>query len=315
MATSKQRREAARRQLQRQLDRRAEEARKRRRNILVGAAAIAVILVVGSVLFLAGAFDEKAADTADASPEPEPTACTYTPADPAANPNIKDVGIPAEPDPDSGPVVLDVVSTQGDFQMTLDPSTAPCATNSMKYLAEKAFFDAAPCHRLVSSEVFGVLQCGDPSGTGSGGPSYSYVAEPASVASLAPAPDGQSAIYPKGSIAMAQGGQPPTIGSQFFICFIDTQLPPQYTLVGTITSGLEVIEAVGAGGNDGSFETGPDGSPGPGGGAPLLPTTLTTVTVAPSAGDSVPTDGTVPTDGSVPTGESSTPPAETTPTG
>jgi len=177
-------------------------------------------------------------------------------------------------------VVLDVASTQGAFQMTLDPVAAPCATNSMTFLAENAFFDGSPCHRLVNSEVFGVLQCGDPTGSGSGGPTYSYTSEPNSVASLAPAPDGATAIYPRGSVAMAQGGEPPTIGSQFFICFQDTQLPPEYTLVGTITSGLEVIEAVAAAGNDGSFETSPDGSPGPGGGAPLLPISLTTVTVA-----------------------------------
>jgi len=122
--------------------------------------------------------------------------------------------------------------------MTLDPTTAPCATNSMRFLAENAFFDGSPCHRLVNSEVFGVLQCGDPSGTGSGGPTYSYTFEPASVADLEPAPDGVSAVYPRGSVAMASGGQPPTIGSQFFICFQDTWLPPDYTLVGTITSGI-----------------------------------------------------------------------------
>ncbi|MGI8721001.1 MAG: peptidylprolyl isomerase [Geodermatophilaceae bacterium] len=282
MATNKQRREAARRQLQRQLERRAEEARKRRRNTLVGVAAFTVVVLVLGVLFLSGAFDDNSADPTaqpEASSEPEAAACTYAPGNPQ-NPNLKDVGVPPEPDGSSTPVVLDVVSTQGPFQMTLDPTTAPCAANSMKYLAENAFFDGSPCHRLVNSEVFGVLQCGDPTGTGSGGPSYSYLAEPDSVAALAPSPDGSSAIYPRGSVAMAQGGgdpatgQPATIGSQFFICFQDTQLPPDYTLVGTITSGIEVIDAVAAGGNDGSFEATA------GGGAPLIPITLTTVTVA-----------------------------------
>jgi peptidyl-prolyl cis-trans isomerase B (cyclophilin B) len=263
--------------LQRQLERRAEEARKRRRNTLVGVAAFSVVVLVLGVLFLSGAFDENdAADPAaepEASSEPETAACTYAPGNPE-NPNLTDVGVPPEPDGSTTPVVLDVASTQGPFQMTLDPTTAPCAANSMKYLAENAFFDGSPCHRLVNSDVFGVLQCGDPTGTGSGGPSYSYLAEPASVASLAPSPDGASAIYPRGSVAMAQGGQPPTIGSQFFIAFQDTQLPPEYTLVGTITSGIEVIDAVAAGGNDGSFEATA------GGGAPLIPITLTTVTVA-----------------------------------
>ncbi len=81
------------------------------------------------------------------------------------------------------------------------------------------------------------------------------------------------------SFEPASGGKPPTIGSQFFICFQDTALPPEYTLVGTVTSGIEVIEAVAAAGNDGSFDTNPDGSPGPGGGAPLTPISLTTLTV------------------------------------
>jgi len=277
VATNKQRREAARRQLQRQLERRAEEARKRRRNLLVGVAAISVVVVVVGLLFFTGTFDDEPA--ADAEPSTEAAACSYAPADPA-NTNLRDVGVPPEPDGSTDPVVLDVASTQGAFQMTLDPVAAPCATNSMKYLAENAFFDGSPCHRLVNSEVFGVLQCGDPTGSGAGGPTYSYTSEPNSVASLAPAPDGATAIYPRGSVAMAQGGQPPTIGSQFFICFQDTQLPPDYTLVGTITSGMEVIEAVAAAGNDGSFEANPDGSPGPGGGAPLTPISLTTVTVA-----------------------------------
>jgi peptidyl-prolyl cis-trans isomerase B (cyclophilin B) len=272
VATNKQRREAARRQLQRQLERRAEEARKRRRNTLVGVAAVTVVFVLGGVLFFSGAFDDEPSADAEASSEPETAACTYSPADPA-NTNLKDVGVPPEPDGSTTAVVLDVVSTQGPFQMTLDPVAAPCATNAMKYLAESGFYNNSPCHRLVNSEVFGVLQCGDPTGSGSGGPTFSYVSEPESVAGLAPAPDGASAIYPKGSVAMAQGGDPPTIGSQFFICFQDTQLPPDYTLVGTITSGLEVIEAVAAGGNDGSFE------PSPGGGAPVLPISLTTVTV------------------------------------
>ncbi|MBA3340087.1 MAG: peptidylprolyl isomerase [Geodermatophilaceae bacterium] len=280
MATNKQRREAARRQLQRQLERRAEEARKRRRNLLVGVAAFSVVIVIGGVLWFTGVFDAPAAPAA--STDAQAVACTYTPADPTANPNLKDVGIPPASEDSTTPVVLDVASSQGAFQMTLDPTTAPCATNSMKYLAQNAFFDGSPCHRLVNSDVFGVLQCGDPSGTGSGGPTYNYVSEPDSVAGLAPAPDGTSSTYPKGSVAMAQGGQPPTIGSQFFICFQDTQLPPDYTLVGTITSGLDVIEAVAAAGNNGSFETAPDGSPGPGGGAPNLPISLTTVTVAPA---------------------------------
>ena len=244
-----------------------------------------VAAVAGVLLALAGC-SETIPGRAFPSPEPgqeargsgepasseAPVDCDYAPAD-ARNPNVIDIEMPNDPDGSNDRVVLDVTSSQGAFQMTLNATTAPCAANSMKFLAENAFFDGSPCHRLVNAKTFGVLQCGDPTGTGSGGPTYNYTFEPASVDSLRPAPDGASAIYPRGSVAMAQGGQPPTIGSQFFICFTDTQLPPDYTLVGTITAGIETIDVVAAGGNDASFE------PSPGGGAPLIPITLQTVTV------------------------------------
>jgi peptidyl-prolyl cis-trans isomerase B (cyclophilin B) len=114
----------------------------------------------------------------------------------------------------------------------------------------------------VNQPDFGVLQCGDPTGTGSGGPTYTY---PTHVT-------GQEQ-YPRGTIAMANSGQG-TDSSQFFLCFTDAQLPPDYTVVGTVNpAGLAVLDAIAAKGNDGSFE------PSPGGGAPTTPVTIHKATV------------------------------------
>ncbi len=212
-------------------------------------------------------------ESTEAAAPADPVDCSYDPVDPAVRPDLIDVGIPPDPELGSQPVLLETSSSRGDFEMTLDPETAPCATNSMAFLVQEGFFDGSPCHRLVNAVNFGVLQCGDPTGTGAGGPAYGYSAEPDSLVALEPAGDGIGLIYPRGSVAMASGGSPLTIGSQFFICFEDTQLAPDYTLVGTITSGIEVIDVVATGGNDESLE------PAPGGGAPLVPITLQRVTV------------------------------------
>ena len=247
------------------------------RAVVVVAAVIGVLVVVLG-LVLAQTLTSDDDPVAPAAESPPQTVAT-----PAAGECEEPPPVPESPEqydevPDASLAedavwIARVITNCGEIVMELAGDKAPQTVSSFLFLAEENFWDDSPCHRLVTEGIF-VLQCGDPTGTGSGGPTYSYTSEPASVAALGPAPDGASAIYPRGSVAMAQGGQPPTIGSQFFIAFQDTQLPPDYTLVGTITMGIEVIDAVAAAGNDGSFE------PSPGGGAPVLPITLTTVTVA-----------------------------------
>jgi cyclophilin family peptidyl-prolyl cis-trans isomerase len=278
--TNKQRRQAAQRHLQRQLERRAELAKKRRRNLGIVASAIAVLVVVGAALLITGVFkgDDPAA-SADPTPSGSATnsspaapstnadgtvACTYAPDD-SGNPNLKDVGTPPSPEatPTQGTSTLLMSTNQGDLTLTLDRAKAPCAAASFTYLAEKSFFDGSTCHREVNQPTFGVLQCGDPTGTGSGGPTYKFAQE---------IPEGTT--YPRGTIAMANSGQPGSTGSQFFLCFVDTQLSPDYTPVGTVDeAGLAVLDKIAAAGNDGSFE------PNPGGGAPKTPVTIETMTV------------------------------------
>jgi peptidyl-prolyl cis-trans isomerase B (cyclophilin B) len=277
--TNKQRREAAQRHLQRQLERRADLARKRRRNLGILATAVAVVVVVGAALLITGVFrgdgtkasaegastSATAASTAAATTNADGTiSCAYTP-DGSGNTNLKDVGTPPNPaaTPTQGTSTLLMSTTQGDLTLTLDRTKAPCAAASFAYLASQKFFDGSPCHREVNQPSFGVLQCGDPTGTGQGGPSYKFDQE---------IPEGTT--YPRGTIAMANTGQPGSTGSQFFLCFTDTQLQPDYTPVGTVDeAGLAVLDKIAAAGNDGSME------PSPGGGAPKLPVTINAMTV------------------------------------
>jgi cyclophilin family peptidyl-prolyl cis-trans isomerase len=273
--TNKQRRQAAQRHLQRQLERRAELAKKRRRNLGILASAIAVLVVVGAALLITGVF--KGDDDSDAAAEPTASdtaapsssaaapstnadgtvSCTYAPDD-SGNPNLTDVGTPPAPEatPTQGTSTLLMSTDQGDLTLTLDRAKAPCAAASFTYLASKSFFDGSTCHRLVNQPSFGVLQCGDPTGTGSGGPSYKYAEEVSA-----------ETTYPRGTIAMAKTSAPSTTGSQFFLCFVDTQLPPEYTVVGTVDeAGLAVLDKVAAGGNDSAN--------GEGDGAPNIPVTI-----------------------------------------
>ena len=282
MPTNKQRREAAQRHLQRQLERRAEQSQKRRRNLGITLAAIAALVVVGAVLLFTGVFsgddddttasgDPSATDTATptteatvaspAVPNPDGTVtCTYAP-DTSGNPNLTDVGTPPSPEatPAEGTSTLLMSTDQGDLTLTLDRATAPCAAASFSYLAQQSFFDGSTCHRLVNQPSFGVLQCGDPTGTGSGGPSYKYAEE------VTP-----ETTYPRGTIAMAKTAAPGTTGSQFFLVFADTQLSPDYTVVGTVDeAGLAVLEEIAAGGIEG---VGPEGD-----GPPATPVTIETL--------------------------------------
>ena len=112
---------------------------------------------------------------------------------------------------------------------------------------EQGFYDAVACHRLTTEGIF-VLQCGDPKGDGTGGPGYQVPDENL--------PAAATANYPAGSVAMANAG-PNTNGSQFFLVYEDTTLPPGYTIWGTITAGLDLVRQIAAGGVAGGGSDGP----------------------------------------------------------
>jgi peptidyl-prolyl cis-trans isomerase B (cyclophilin B) len=131
--------------------------------------------------------------------------------------------------------VARVVTSCGEFDITLDAKRAPRTGGSFKYLADKGFYDELTFHRIVAGFV---IQGGDPAGNGSGGPGYSVVEAPP-----------KSLSYTKGVVAMAktQSEKPGTSGSQFFVVTAeDAQLPPDYALLGKVTKGLDVVDKISA---------------------------------------------------------------------
>ncbi|WP_199434844.1 peptidylprolyl isomerase [Qaidamihabitans albus] len=281
MATNQQRREAAKRKLERQLARRAERA-KRRRIIGVGVTVGVVVVVAGLVvLFATRGNDDAAADNAsppssageqelqipteriDVPERPEPLAgpvnCEYPASDQPAAKEVEPpdgANVPAE-----GTVDVTLQSTAGDIPLTLDRALAPCTVNSFVSLAEQGYYTDTACHRLGTTGLQ-MLQCGDPSGTGSGGPGYQFADE------VFP-----ELKYGRGVLAMANSG-PDTNGSQFFMVYGDAPLDPSYTVFGTISDeGLSVLDKVARAGDDGSFD------PSPGGGKPNMEIKFTGVTV------------------------------------
>jgi peptidyl-prolyl cis-trans isomerase B (cyclophilin B) len=139
--------------------------------------------------------------------------------------------------PDRTPYTAILITTQGEIGFQAQTAAAPCTTNSFRFLAQHGYYDLTHCHRLTLQGIY-VLQCGDPTGTGSGGPGYQFDDENLS-----------GATYPAGTVAMANAG-PNTNGSQFFICWKASPLPPLYTPFGKVTSGTDVLQKIAAAGDD-----------------------------------------------------------------
>lgn len=170
----------------------------------------------------------------------ETTTCHYPPAGEPA----RVVDAPPTADvPTKGVVTATLGLTAGDVTITMDRAAAPCTVNSFLSLAEQGYFDDTACHRLTDYGIF-VLQCGDPSETGRGGPGY------ASADELAPIRDLGLDAYPAGTVAMANAG-PDTQGSQFFLVYADSALAPDYTVFGTMDqAGIDVVGGIAAQGVD-----------------------------------------------------------------
>ncbi len=203
----------------------------------------------------------------DAPAEVDAAGCSYTPDGPAARP----VDPPPTGDVETSGTVRYTLTFNGDapgqaggdVTITMDRGKTPCAVNSFVSLAEQGFFTDTSCHRLADSGLF-VLQCGDPSGEGSGGPGYSFADEVTGTES-----------YTRGTVAMANGG-PDTNGSQFFLVWEDSALPPAYTVFGAMDSeSRDVVAGMAAEGQDG---TNADGT-----GKPNNPAKITAVTESPGS--------------------------------
>lgn len=175
----------------------------------------------------------------------ESVACEYVEGGEAA----KEVEPPPSEATGAGEVPVTFGTTLGDISATLDADATPCTVNSFRSLAEQGYFDDTTCHRLTTEGIF-VLQCGDPTGTGMGGPGYSYADELT----------GQE-TYAAGTLAMANAG-PNTNGSQFFMVYDETPLPPQYTVFGTVSEeGVELLSEMAAQGTETGTADGPPAEP------------------------------------------------------
>ncbi|RJK96788.1 peptidylprolyl isomerase [Vallicoccus soli] len=251
-------RRLAREQYERRQQRRAEAAaRARRRGVVLGAV-VAAALVVGALVLTSVLDDDEGSSTAAPPAAAAGLDCAEAPS-PVASPQ----SFPSAPAPDpQGPTRATISTTCGDLEVELLPEAAPATVASFAQLSEQGFYDATPCHRLTTSGIY-VLQCGDPTGTGTGGPGYSVPLE------NAPADE----AYPAGTLAMARSADPDSGGSQFFVVYEDTRPPaPGYTVFGRVTGGLDVLEALAAAGSDESN--------GPGDGRPAQPVGISAVAVS-----------------------------------
>ncbi|BBH63612.1 peptidyl-prolyl cis-trans isomerase [Actinoplanes sp. OR16] len=245
MAPSKDRqRRLARAKFDRQQARRAERERRRRRITAGVGTGLAVLLIIAGVAWAGGAFDSDEATETEAG-----DICLWTPQDAATNTDLKEVGTPPTKDiPETGTETMTITTDKGDpIVVSMDVENATCAAASFTYLAGKQFFDNTTCHEITAE---GAVRCGDPSGTGNGGPTYSFYDEnlPAGAPEPSPsasAPADAEVTYPKGTVAMI-GNPKGSNGSQFLVFFKDyTAADPAYSVVGTVTGGLGTVEKIG----------------------------------------------------------------------
>lgn len=258
--------------------RRAAAARKRRQRLAITGIVVAVLVVFGgggaiAWAQLGGKKSAKPKSTAAAD------AC-YTKAASSGNTNLKDVGMPKGADaPKTGTASMTITTNVGTIDVALEPTKAPCNVYSYAYLASKKFFDNTTCHRLtLKASGLEVLQCGDPSGTGSGGPTYTVKDENL--------PTKAKVTYPAGTVAVANTGSAHTGSSQFFIVYGDSKLPASYSVIGHITKGLNVVKKVAAAGVKTTASPSANASPSPASdGAPKMSVKIKTlrVTQNPSA--------------------------------
>jgi peptidyl-prolyl cis-trans isomerase B (cyclophilin B) len=215
------------------------------------AAVAATIALVPTLAACGGNSSSTAPDASSGVP------CAYARSGTAA----RKVNPPAATTTLEGSVPVTIDTSVGTLTASLDATNAPCTVSSFVSLASQGYFDNTPCHRLTTKGIY-VLQCGDPTGTGTGGPGYTI-------------PDelhGDEA-YPPGTLAMANTGSPNTGGSQFFIVYKDStaNLGKLYTVFGQLDKqSLTAVQQMAS--------KGTDNANGPGDGHPKEAVTITKVT-------------------------------------
>jgi peptidyl-prolyl cis-trans isomerase B (cyclophilin B) len=252
-------RKLARAKIERQQARRAQKIRAQRQVQARIGAALAILVVLAGIGWATNWYGLKSSSsTANAE-------CTWTKT--SNSTDLKNVGTPPTTGiPMSGTAPLTITTNQGVIHGSLDVTQAPCTVASFNYLASKGFFTNTKCHRLTTAGLY-VLQCGDPSGTGQGGPTYTIPDENIPIAGAAPA-DGSSAsaastvVYAAGTIAVANTGTANSGGSQFFLVYKDSTLPDSYSVMGTMDkASVAVVNKVAAGGVGTGGTSATDGPP------------------------------------------------------
>jgi peptidyl-prolyl cis-trans isomerase B (cyclophilin B) len=276
VSPSRREREYARRRYEKwaakQQERVAARRRAQRNAIAIGLTIIVVLgIAIGAALLrrTSSTTTAAASPAASATPTPSASAGASNAANPCPAPTVQPPATPkswktAPPKTLAAGKSwrLTLTTTCGDVAATLDGAKAPQAVASAIFLSENGFWNGSPCHRLTTDGIY-VLQCGDPTGTGSGGPGYSF-------GPVENAPKDE--LYPAGTIAMARSQSTDSNGSQFFIVYKDSKLPaPGYTVLGRITSGLDVVRKVADGGAQGGTD-----------GKPLRPVSIVSTSVAPA---------------------------------
>jgi peptidyl-prolyl cis-trans isomerase B (cyclophilin B) len=274
-------RRLARERYERNLSRRAQQQERARRFSAIALVCLVVVgLGVGGYFLFSGGSGSK---SSAATPKPSattPAATPSAPATPSASPSAaapvaepahtcdynvsgtasRKVSLPPKHPDFKAHYQATLHTNRGNIVIDLLNSKATCAVNSFVSLAAQKFFSQTSCHRLTTSGIF-VLQCGDPTGTGTGGPGYQFGYENLS-----------GAKYVAGTVAMAHSNAPNSNGSQFFLVYQDsTSLPSNYTPFGTIVSGLKIVQNV--------AKAGSDNANGPGDGHPKEKVVIKSVTI------------------------------------
>ena len=301
MATNEQRGKEALSNLEKELA--ARDRKQKQRPWVTAAASLAVLGALGGGIYFAANQgsdeDVNASESAEATSEasetptfdaaayeavatkratalPASVSCTYN--EDGQQDNFKGLP-PAENVPAEGTVDVELATSAGPIGMKLDRSVSPCTVNAIEFLAKDGYFDGTVCHRLTTSDGLKVLQCGDPTGTGSGGPGFQFPNEFPTDEALeqvdtSQIPEGVSEEekamyagsllqqdpkrYERGTIAMANAGLD-TNGSQFFLNYGDSVLPPLYTYFGQINDeGLATLDKIADKGVEGGAT---DGAP------------------------------------------------------
>jgi len=183
--------------------------------------------------------------------------CEKPPAPASSAPQLQ---LPAKNSAEGKTFTATLQTTCGDVTIELYGDKAPQTVASFLQLA-KSYWVGSPCHRLTTQGIY-VLQCGDPTGTGTGNPGYGFGIENAP----------ENGDYPAGTVAMARSTDPNSNGGQFFIVYKDTQLPTDgggYSIFGKVTGGMDIVNAVAKSGTNSST----------GDGAPTQPISILKVTV------------------------------------